>query len=140
MCTPLRVLPSLCAIVRGVGDLTGSPGLSQTVAEEEVMREVKTETPESKIIKLLQAEASRYLAHLNSSKPLDEEYRMIKGRIVTLACKLLACATDATVVRDAELLEALKTLWLDAKEACGWSDEYAAKIDAAIAKAEGRSS
>jgi hypothetical protein len=42
------------------------------------------------IAKQIQAEAGRYLAWLNSSKPLNDEYRMIKGRIVTLACKLLA--------------------------------------------------
>ena len=38
----------------------------------------------------IQAEAGRYLDWLNSSKPLNDEFRMIKGRIVTLACQLRA--------------------------------------------------
>lgn len=37
-----------------------------------------------------------------------------------------------------EMLETLKLLWLDAKECADWTDEYRNKVDAVIAKAEGR--
>lgn len=37
-----------------------------------------------------------------------------------------------------DLLAALKTLWLDTRDYVDWSDAYRERIEAAIAKAEGR--
>lgn len=37
-----------------------------------------------------------------------------------------------------QMLAVLKLLWLDAQESAWWSPEYSARVEAAIAKAEGR--
>ena len=51
------------------------------------------QTPEGRIddaIDRLVIEAKVYLAWLHSDKPLDDQFRGIKARIVTLACNLAA--------------------------------------------------
>lgn len=67
----------------------------------------RSEMLPASIIKQIQAEAGRYLAYLHSAKPLNDEFRMIKGRIVTLACQLANAEVNwpvgsATPVSNAE--------------------------------------
>lgn len=78
-------------MLRWLPDMPAPPYPSSAMSLGDIAAEGQRRSSEEHVkIEALKDAARKYLAHLHSEKPLDDDFRMMKSRIVTLACNLLS--------------------------------------------------